>query len=100
MEDRPEIREDTVLAIVINPTEKPDQHETIWGFSDHQRATDALYTYVAAGYERKDGWALTLLEILTSVVEGIKGEYPEFAAKVRQVNIEYIKNEKSDESDD
>lgn len=90
---------ETVFALVVNPTEGErlvDVHHAVG--PDRDMAINSIITYLSNGVKDNDPLIGQLLEVLISALEWVKIEHPELAAKVRKMNIEYLKN-KQDENE-
>lgn len=90
------IQNNTLFAMVINPNPLLNGYLFTFGSKDDSLSTDGLFTYLSNGLDDQDPDAIRLLRILIPVIESIKFEYPDIAAQVRKMNVDFHKSKNND----
>jgi hypothetical protein len=90
---RNKVTDETVFALIINPRSDGEAGlDFNMLIADEEFTKDGLFQYIDEGLKKEDEMAQQLLEILVSVVEQVKEDYPEIAAAIRKMRIEHLKN--------
>jgi hypothetical protein len=88
---RLQINDNTIFAVHL---EEGVDHVSVTHIIGRDRDTTigAVYAYLVRGLTEDNPDALEVLEMFVSAIEQMKMDHPDFAAAVRKMNIELIKN--------
>jgi hypothetical protein len=97
---RIKITDETVFALIMNPrTDGEAGLDFNMVIGDEAFTKEGLCQYIDEGLKKDNEMAQRLLEIIVTVVEQIKEDWPEIAAAIRKMHIEHLKNQANEKEE-